>query len=162
MKNLWAPWRVEFLESIPDECIFCENPKRGDDEKYLILIRGKYSFVMLNKYPYNSGHLMVSPYRHVLKLEELNQGESLEMLRLLQTCSTLLEKAYEPAGFNLGANIGSTAGAGFEHLHIHIVPRWNGDSNFMPVLAETKVLPEHLDYTYRKLKRAMKKDKQSR
>jgi ATP adenylyltransferase len=156
MKRLWAPWRIEFLESPSRECIFCENPKKGKDESNLILIRGREAFVMMNKFPYNSGHLMVSPYRHVLRLEDLNENESADIFRLLQECSILLTRVFEPDGFNMGANIGSTAGAGFEHLHIHIVPRWDGDTNFMPVLAETKVLPEHLLRTYRKLKKGIR------
>jgi ATP adenylyltransferase len=153
MERLWAPWRMEYIgqarEGGNQGCLFCEKPKEGDDEKALIVARSELSFAMLNRYPYNSGHLMVSPFRHVGELEEVEDDESLDMQRLMQRCVKALKEAMQPDGFNIGMNLGVVAGAGIpDHLHWHVVPRWQGDSNFMPVVAETKVLPELLDGTY--------------
>jgi ATP adenylyltransferase len=147
MERLWAPWRMEYIgsaqEGEDDGCLFCEKPKEGDDEKALIVARSELSFAMLNRYPYNSGHLMVAPFRHVGELEELKDDEALDKQQLLQRCIKALKDAMQPEGFNIGMNLGVVAGAGIpDHLHWHVVPRWTGDTNFMPLVGETKVLPE--------------------
>jgi ATP adenylyltransferase len=153
MERLWAPWRMEYIGSAKEGedqgCIFCEKPTEGDDEKAYILARTKKSFAMLNAYPYNSGHLMVAPFRHVGELEGLEDDELLDLQKLLQRSIKALKEAMQPDGFNLGMNLGRVAGAGIpDHLHWHVVPRWSGDTNFMPVIAETKVLPELLVGSY--------------
>jgi ATP adenylyltransferase len=160
MERLWAPWRQEYIDNARDEdeggCLFCEKPKEGDDEKALILARSEKSFAMLNKYPYNSGHLMVAPYRHVGEVEELEDEEALDMQRLLQRSIKAVKEAIQPDGFNLGMNLGRVAGAGVpDHLHWHVVPRWNGDTNFMPVTGETKVIPHRLTQTLNLLSEQM-------
>jgi len=156
MERLWAPWRMAYVEvKEPSGCIFCDKPAVGDDRQELILYRGRTAFVLLNKFPYNNGHLMVAPYRHTADLAGLAADEQAEMMSLACSATTLLQRAFGPDGFNLGINLGKTAGAGVaEHLHLHVVPRWNGDTNFMPVLAETKVLPDALFAGYDKLRRA--------
>jgi ATP adenylyltransferase len=134
------------------ECIFCTAPPANDDVGKKILYRGEHTFVMINIFPYSNGHLMVSPYRHLACLTHLNEAELLESGKLLQKSMDILREAYTPDGFNVGYNIGKSGGAGFDaHLHAHIVPRWTGDTNFMPVLAETKVHPEHIEGTYNRL-----------
>ncbi len=156
MKKLWAPWRMAYIlhadDTARNECIFCSKP-RGDDEENYILYRGKKCFVMMNIFPYNTGHLMVAPYAHKNTLELLDDEESREMFYLVQKSMEILRKAMDPDGFNVGANIGRVAGAGFDgHVHIHIVPRWNGDTNFMPIIGDVKVIPEGLRETYNRLK----------
>lgn len=153
MKILWAPWRMDYIEAPQKkDCIFCDKPKESSDKENYILYKGKLSFVMMNIYPYNNGHLMVSPYKHVSSLLDLEREDLIDLTLLTQASLQVLEKAFKPDGFNVGINIGKSAGAGFaDHIHIHIVPRWSGDTNFMPVLSETKVMPEHLDSTYKKL-----------
>jgi len=153
MKTLWAPWRMSYLDSPPkNNCIFCDKPKASADKENFILYRGKLSFVMMNLYPYNNGHLMVSPYKHIPSISKMEKEDLFYLNLLTQASIQVLEKAFKPEGFNIGANIGKAAGAGFaEHVHIHIVPRWSGDTNFMPVLSETKVMPEHLDSVYERL-----------
>jgi ATP adenylyltransferase len=151
LKILWAPWRGVFLTEKKDICIFCEKPKENNDEKNFIFSRRKYVFGMLNKYPYNSGHVMISPYRHVTNIEDLTKEEWNDMIDLLNDCIKVIKKIMSPDGFNIGFNIGKVAGAGYEHIHLHIVPRWLGDTNFMPILSETKVISEHLEETYKKL-----------
>jgi ATP adenylyltransferase len=134
-------------------CIFCEFPPSGDDEASLLLKRGQHAFVMLNAFPYNPGHAMVAPFRHVGELEGLEDGELLECQRLIQATVAALREEMTPDGFNIGMNLGRVAGAGIPgHLHWHAVPRWNGDTNFMPVIGQTRVLPESLGDTYRKMK----------
>jgi ATP adenylyltransferase len=160
MERLWAPWRMEYIDSARDEeevgCLFCEKPKEGDDEKALILARSEKSFAILNKYPYNSGHLMVAPFRHVGELEGLEDDESLDLQKLLQRSIKAVKEAMKPDGFNLGMNLGRVAGAGVpDHLHWHLVPRWSGDTNFMPVIADAKVLPDSLANAEAKLRRHM-------
>lgn len=138
------------------ECIFCELPKRGEDRESLILTRGERAFVLLNRFPYNPGHLMVAPYRHVPSLEDLTPEEALELWELTVKSMRALREAFSPHGFNVGVNVGRVAGAGFEgHVHVHVVPRWNGDTNFMPVVANTKVISESLERVYEELKAAM-------
>lgn len=135
-----------------DECIFCGNPAAGDDAGQLILHRGRTSYIMLNLYPYNNGHLMVVPFRHIGELEALQQQEMLELMELSVLGIEALKRQMKPAGFNLGINLGKSAGAGFAgHMHIHIVPRWEGDTNFMPVMADTKVIAENLKDAYQRL-----------
>lgn len=154
MKRLCCPWRIKYITSPKtDKCIFCENIKENNDEKNLILLRGKYCFIMLNLYPYNNGHLMIIPYSHKANLIQLSWEEYNEMIFLAQISIEALQKVMNPHGFNLGMNIGTSAGAGIaDHIHLHIVPRWEGDSNFMLVIADTKVIPEDLPSTYKKLR----------
>ncbi len=156
MKQLWAPWRMEYISGLDqddDECIFCQKPRQDQDEKNLILWRGESCFVMLNLFPYNNGHLLIAPYRHTAQLGEISEKERLEFWELVQEALRVLQISINPDGFNLGMNLGRAAGAGIDaHLHLHIVPRWNGDTNFMPVLDDTKVISESLEKTYRKLK----------
>ena len=156
MNHLWAPWRMQYITKSKDgDCIFCTKPKQDNDRMNLILHRGKNNFIILNAYPYNPGHLMVVFYRHVAHLEDLSNEETKEHFELIQKSVTLMKNTIHPAGFNIGLNIGKVAGAGVEgHLHTHIVPRWQGDVNFMPVLGETRVVSEGLDTTYDKLKDA--------
>ncbi len=132
-------------------CIFCRVPVEKKDNENLILYRGKYAFVMMNRFPYNNGHLMVVPKRHCLDLHQLNDKELQELAFLLKASTQVLKGCLRPHGFNIGINIGPVGGAGEEHIHFHIVPRWTGDTNFMPVLGETKIIPEYLENTYRKL-----------
>jgi len=155
MKILWAPWRMEYIKSGKTEgCIFCLKPRENRDKENLILYRGEKSFIILNRYPYNNGHLMVAPYRHLSELEMLDRDEMTEIMMLLSKSIVALKKEYNPNGFNVGVNIGRAAGAGIEdHIHFHVVPRWVGDTNYMPVLSETKVLPQLLQETYEKLVR---------
>jgi ATP adenylyltransferase len=148
-KPLWAPWRLEYIEQADelDRCIFC------DPEEDLLVHRGPAALVVLNKYPYSSGHLLVAPHRHVAEFGELTDDEALEVHRLAGHGIDALRAEYGPHGFNLGWNIGRVAGAGIEdHVHLHVVPRWNGDTSFMPVLGDVKVLPEHLLETGRRLR----------
>ncbi len=152
MKQLWAPWRAEYIEAAKSGvCIFCAAPEKKPEEA-LVLYRGNVSVVMLNKYPYNGGHLLIAPLRHVARLEELNDEEGADIWRLLRHSTSSLTKAINPAGFNIGLNLGKAAGAGIDdHIHLHVVPRWNGDVNFMPVLGDVKVISEHLSQTRAKL-----------
>lgn len=158
MKHLWAPWRIDYIkgEKTPG-CILCDKPGEKKDRDNLILARGKHAFVMMNLYPYNNGHLMVSPYRHVNTLEALSDTITTEMMRLMKKSLAVLRKTHKPDGFNMGLNLGKAAGAGIEeHLHFHIVPRWGGDTNFMTVTPEVRVIPEDIRETYRQLKRHFK------
>jgi len=151
MKTLWAPWRMEYiLSEKQDECIFClALSKEGD----LALYKGALSMVMMNKYPYINGHLLVAPKRHIAGLDDLTSEETADLLRTVKDAVEILKKVMKPDGFNVGLNLGVVAGAGVEqHLHFHIVPRWHGDTNAMTVFAEVRVIPEHLEATYRNLK----------
>ena len=158
MKRLWAPWRIQYIlqDSLKGEgCIFCTKPAQNRDEENFILFRGKHVFVIMNIFPYNTGHLMIAPYSHVGSLELLSSEEITEMFTLAQETVKILRETMDPDGFNLGINIGRVAGAGFDqHVHLHIVPRWNGDTNYMPVIADVKVIPEGLKETYNRLKPA--------
>ena len=151
MNKLWAPWRNVFIKVKKIKgCIFCVKGKK--DKNLFIIKRSKHSFAMLNIYPYNNGHIMVSPFRHAKDLKTLNDEELLDIIKLTRDMQALLEKKLKPHGFNIGINTGKAAGAGYEdHLHIHIVPRWKGDTNFMPVIADTKVMPESLKELYKLL-----------
>ncbi|WP_297439135.1 HIT domain-containing protein [Thermococcus sp.] len=165
MKRLWAPWRIEYIRSPKHNgCIFCDFPKEHRDDERLILYRGEHSFIIMNNYPYNPGHVMIAPYRHVGKWEDLNDDELLEIMKLSQLVIEALKDVMNPDGFNMGVNLSRVAGAGIDdHVHLHIVPRWNGDTNFMPVIANTKVIPESLHEAYYELKgaidRIVKKEK---
>ena len=157
MKQLWAPWRMPYLkgehESV-DGCVFCEKIRADDAEEH-VLYRGDRCYVVLNKYPYSNGHMMVVPYDHVSSLEDLDGATMLEMMHLVQEGLRILREAQHPQGFNVGVNIGSAGGAGVaSHLHMHIVPRWEGDANYMTVIGETRVIPEMLDETYAALRPA--------
>ena len=158
MKQLWAPWRLEYIQSADEEtgCIFCRAAEGDDDDdEGLVVKRGELAFVLLNRFPYASGHLMIAPYRHEGEFGELTSEESVEVHRLASAGLAALAETMRPQGFNLGWNLGRLAGAGVvDHVHLHVVPRWAGDTNFMPVLAEVKVLPEALVDTRRKLAEA--------
>jgi ATP adenylyltransferase len=156
-ERIWAPWRLEYVKdaSKDDEqgCIFCAKPAEGDDEANLIVHRGDRCFVILNRYPYTNGHLMIAPFEHVATVTDLDADTVAEMMALTQRAMTLLEERYSPHGYNVGFNQGRVAGAGFEHhIHMHVVPRWGGDTNFMPVLADTRVMPQMLEQTYEALR----------
>ncbi|MBI4388895.1 MAG: HIT domain-containing protein [Nitrospinae bacterium] len=153
MKQLWAPWRMEYIrQDKAGECIFCALPRAGDDAQNYILHRDSLCFIIMNVFPYNNGHVMVSPFGHVNCITKLDRAQMDQMGALTQKCVEALSAAYAPDGFNIGLNLGKSAGAGYdEHIHTHIVPRWNGDTNFMPVLGETRVHPEHLRATYDRL-----------
>ena len=155
MDHLWTPWRMQYLQGDgpqPNGCIFCDK-LAGDDDPNFILHRGARAFIMLNLYPYNNGHLMIAPYAHEPSIETLDAGTLAEMMALSQRSLRLLRRAYAPHAFNLGVNIGTAAGAGVaDHVHLHIVPRWAGDTNFMATLAETRVIPEWVGETYQRLK----------
>jgi len=152
-RQLWAPWRLEYVQQADDAegCIFCAAVD-GDDEQHLVVHRAERALVLLNKFPYSSGHVMVAPRRHVGSLDALDDGEALGIHRLATHALAALGAAYASDGYNLGWNLGRVAGAGIvDHVHLHVVPRWAGDTNFMPVLADVKVLPEHLVATRRRL-----------
>ena len=156
MKHLWAPWRMEFIKDIKqdrdDGCVFCEIAEEGDDRERLVLHRAKHCYVVMNRYPYNNGHLMIIPYRHLSSLKELKTEELSEMMTLTSASVEILQGAIEAEGCNCGLNIGRAAGAGIDdHIHMHIVPRWFGDNNFMPVLGDTRSMPEYLLETYDRL-----------
>jgi len=153
MKRLWSPWRIKYILSPKSQnCVLCEKMADNRDRENYILYRSSKGCIMLNLYPYNSGHLMVVPLKHVPSLEQLNQEELLDLMNLTVKGIEALRSALKPEGFNIGINIGKAAGAGIvDHVHIHIVPRWEGDTNFMAVMAETKVIPELLDQTYDRL-----------
>jgi len=158
MDVLWAPWRMAYIEQDQQKepgCIFCPRIARHNDREDLILWRSELASVFINRFPYNNGHLMVVPNRHLAEFCDLTEPEIIETHHLIYLCLCALKKAMNPAGYNLGLNLGKTAGAGvLDHLHWHIVPRWEGDTNFMPVIADTKVMPEHLSSTYQKLQKA--------
>jgi ATP adenylyltransferase len=154
MDQIWAPWRMEFIMKADKKsgCFLCQKASEKNDEENLILYRGKQNFILLNAYPYNPGHLMVAPYRHIGNLLDTEEDELKEHYELIKMSVRLLTNIVRPAAFNVGMNLGKIAGAGVaDHIHSHIVPRWQGDTNFMPVVAETKVLSEALAETYRKL-----------
>ena len=137
-------------------CIFCDKPREREDKKNLILHRGRTCYIIMNRYPYNNGHLLVLPYRHLSEFDLLSADERLELMDLLSLCTRVLG-VFDPDGFNIGMNIGSVAGAGIEdHLHFHVVPRWEGDNNFMPVIGDVRVIPEYLEKTYEKLEESLK------
>ena len=157
--RIWAPWRLAYVTDAAkdneEECIFCAKPAADDDEANLIVHRGERSFVILNLFPYTNGHLMVAPYAHLGRLQELGSEALSEMMALAQRSMDRLEQVYDPHGYNVGFNQGRVAGAGVEHhIHMHVVPRWGGDTNFMPVIADTKVMPQSIEQSYEALKGA--------
>jgi ATP adenylyltransferase len=155
MKVLWAPWRMEYIlsEEKDESCIFCPGDDRAQDEERLILYVGSLSMVMMNRFPYNNGHLLVAPIKHVKGLEDLSQEETLDILLMVRRSISILKEIMDPEGFNVGLNLGRVAGAGMEeHMHFHIVPRWNGDNNYMTVVGEVRVIPEHIIETYGRLR----------
>ncbi len=166
MEHLWAPWRMNYIasktpQSQIQECIFCVKAAENRDAENYILHRGERCFMLLNLYPYNNGHLMIAPYQHVGSIEQLDAETLAEMMAQTQLALRALRKAMGPDGFNMGINMGKVAGAGFaDHVHMHIVPRWNGDTNFMPVLADVKVMPDFLENTWQQLKQAIEEVQQ--
>jgi ATP adenylyltransferase len=157
MERLWAPWRVAYIRNPGKGCFFCKGLQAKNPRKALIIEKGKEAFTIMNRYPYNNGHLMISPMRHIGSIEQLNDTEVLDLYRLLTRAIKALNISMAPQGFNIGINQGSIAGAGvIDHMHIHLVPRWQGDTNFMPVLANTKVVSEALLDTYEKIKQGLK------
>jgi len=160
-ERLWAPWRFHYIENSSPKggCIFVDLPAEDNDRDNLILYRGTTAFVMLNGFPYTNGHLMVAPYKHTADMEELDEAELLEINKLVARSLGWLKEAYKPDGFNVGVNLGSAAGAGIpSHIHWHVVPRWEGDTNFMPVVGDVRVLPQSLGESYDKLKRVIDSD----
>lgn len=158
MERLWAPWRLQYVKGTDDEkdgCVFCLSGEVKDRDK-LILDRGKTCFVIMNIYPYNNGHIMVAPYRHLGDFSLLTSEEKCEIMELLSKWTDIIKRTMYCHGFNIGINLGRIAGAGIaDHIHFHIVPRWNGDTNFMPVIGDAKVLPESLEQCYNSLKNKM-------
>jgi ATP adenylyltransferase len=154
MELIWAPWRMEYvLLEKPEGCILCDKPEEDNDDSNRILYRGKMNYVIMNNYPYNPGHLLVAPYRHVDGLDKLTKDELHEHADIVSKCIIVLRRAFNPTAFNIGTNMGKIAGAGIDdHVHTHIVPRWQGDTNFMPVIGGVRVVPEALNETYKKLK----------
>jgi ATP adenylyltransferase len=155
MDYLWSPWRYRYVAEERHEpgCVFCKKVEENEDEKNLIVYRGLSSFVLLNLYPYTSGHVMIAPYRHIGRLADADDATWSEIAALTRKAEQALQTAYKPDGINLGMNLGESAGAGIaDHIHMHVLPRWHADANFMSVIGETRVLPEALSDTYRKLK----------
>ncbi len=158
MKKLWAPWRIEYIRSTSKGCFFCNALKAKDPTKVLVIEQNNSAFTILNRFPYNSGHLMIAPLRHTGNYEHLHDQEIVDMHRLLTRALQAMKTIFKPQGYNIGVNLGEVAGAGVvDHVHMHIVPRWQGDTNFMPVLADTKVVIESLDNTYKLFKDALGK-----
>jgi ATP adenylyltransferase len=159
MEQLWAPWRMAYIRgedpTTQRSCIFCLRDCGDEDCERLVLCRGEHACILMNRYPYTNGHLLVAPFRHTADLADLSDPEALEMHRLLVLAREVLGECVAPQGFNIGMNLGQVAGAGVaDHLHMHIVPRWQGDTNFMPVFADVRIIPEHLEETHRKLAEA--------
>ena len=158
-RPLWAPWRIEYITGPkPGECVFCKAASAGQEGKVYErpLERGERCFTLLNAFPYTSGHVMVAPYRHVARLEDLDNEELTELMQLARHAVYAQRRSMSPDGFNVGVNLGKVAGAGIaDHLHMHVVPRWEGDNSFMPVLADIKVIPQALEATYDALARAL-------
>ena len=154
---LWAPWRMKYIRAVkPSDCFICQIIKETSDAENLILLRGEYTLLLMNRYPYNSGHLLVAPYRHIATFQELTLDEQQEISSFTQIALHALQSLMNPDGFNMGINQGAAAGAGLEdHLHQHIIPRWNGDTNFMPVVGQTRVIPQLLEEQYQQLKAAI-------
>ncbi len=154
MQRLWTPWRSTYMKEKKEsrQCIFCAAAASKADPENLVVYRGRLAFVILNRYPYSSGHLMIAPYEHVSRLSEASEAAAEELMRMARRAEAVLRSIYIPDGLNLGMNLGEAAGAGIEqHIHLHVLPRWAGDANFMTTVAETRVLPESLGETYAKL-----------
>ena len=159
MERLWTPWRMEYIRAEKsDGCVLCQIQEAGDDPGCLIIHRGQHAFVVLNRYPYNNGHLMVVPYHHTSTLEELDDDTLMELMLLVNKSMGALRETMAPDGFNIGVNLGKAAGAGIDdHVHVHVVPRWEGDTNFMAVLAGTRMVPEMLEETCNRLTGVLRK-----
>ena len=161
MQRLWAPWRLKYIKKLKDKskgCVFCKLIKENKDRKNYIFARTKYSYAVLNIYPYNNGHALIVPYKHVSNLAKLDKQQKEDLFSLLESTQRLIDKVLRPNGYNIGLNIGRIAGAGFPgHLHIHLVPRWAGDMNFMPIIGNTKVMSQSLSALFNRLKNANKK-----
>jgi ATP adenylyltransferase len=159
VETLWAPWRMQYIlatKAPNDSCVFCSKSQEADDDRNHVLLRDRTCFALLNIYPYSNGHLMVAPYKHTPDFDALTDAELSDLLGVVRRCQHALRLAMQPDGFNIGVNLGKAAGAGIaDHLHIHVVPRWNGDNSFMTVLGETRVVPESLDATYARLQEAL-------
>ncbi|HSU88062.1 MAG TPA: HIT domain-containing protein [Terriglobia bacterium] len=159
MDFIWSPWRYDYLASAGKKspsCVFCVEENRSHDAERLIVFRGSHNFIILNLFPYTSGHVMVAPYEHLDTIAVAKAEQLFEMMQLAQRCIGALQKLYRPEGFNIGMNLGQAAGAGIRvHFHLHVVPRWVGDANFMSIVGETRVLPEELGQTYERLKSAL-------
>lgn len=157
MKQLWAPWRIEYIldsQKQDDGCIFCNLPQNNDDKANFILDRGEFCFTVMNLYPYNNGHLLIAPYRHIACFEEISSEENREIFEHLQKWTKIIKNKFKPHGFNLGMNLGRVAGAGVDsHLHYHLVPRWNGDTSFISILSDTKVINQCLIKCFKILKK---------
>ena len=155
MEQLWAPWRIRYILGEREAgCFFCRKSQEADDAKNLVLIRDRTCFALLNTFPYNAGHIMVAPYKHTGEIDDLAEQELADLTALVVRCKKLLARAMKPQGFNIGLNLGKAAGAGVDdHVHWHIVPRWTGDKNFMPVIADTHVVPQALDELYTELRK---------
>jgi len=155
LDRLWNPWRFQYVtkEKKSDGCIFCDLPRAGNDEETLIVHRGEFNYVILNRYPYTTGHLMVVPFQHTDSLQGIDEATAQELFSLVRHADAKVRDVYRPKGINIGMNLGEAAGAGIaEHIHMHLLPRWIGDANFLTVIGETRILPEELSETYRKLK----------
>ena len=154
MKQIWAPWRIEYIQMEKAEgCILCDKPRQNSDAQNYILYRGDKNFIIMNTYPYNPGHLMIAPYRHLAGLEQLTDEELHEHFEIVSRSIKIIRQVFNPGGFNIVINMGKLAGAGIDdHFHTHIVPRWQGDTNFMPVISDVRIVPEALAETYEKLK----------
>jgi ATP adenylyltransferase len=158
MDHLWTPWRYAYVSGAAkiSGCIFCDLPKEGDDTRVHIVSRAKYCYIILNTYPYTNGHVMIVPFEHVDELHKLNKPAAQEMTELAQRMEAVLRQLYSPDGINLGMNIGKAAGAGVAgHIHMHVLPRWVADANFVSVVGETRILPESLDMTYQRIRGAL-------
>lgn len=154
MDHLWSPWRMKYIQNQepPNGCVFCQAAAQNMDAENLVIKRARQTFVILNRYPYTSGHLMVVPYKHVPTIEDLDPETRQELIEMVNLSMIVLRRVYQPEAFNLGANIGAAAGAGIaDHVHMHVVPRWVGDTNFMTAVGGTRVLPESLEDTYRRI-----------
>lgn len=165
MQRLWSPWRSQYVsagEPRAEGCIFCRFPQEDNDKENLLIYRGEHTFAVLNRFPYNSGHLMIVPYQHASDFHQLPAHTRGDMMHVLELCLTALGAAFKPDGYNTGMNLGAAAGAGIaDHLHMHVVPRWTGDTNFMPVLSDVKVMPEMLEDSYHKLIFALRNEESS-
>ena len=165
MDQLWSPWRMKYIrrKKAPKGCIFCDAVLKEDGEENLIVARGKRAYVILNRYPYTSGHIMIVPFDHVGTFEEMDEETCSDVMRLIRMGISTLNRVYKPDGYNMGANLGASAGAGIEnHIHFHLVPRWGGDTNYMTSIGGTRVLPEGLNETFKQLKDAWPKRQKSK